>query len=214
MFHSLQLEVMERFTAVEKHFIDARKLRGDSHQTAKGLVFIQIYAIHEYTVHSVVRLAAQAIAAHSPTYADLSPSLLALFLDPELASLRDVPARKVWDSRLALLDRATSTDRIAPLTGAPLPVDGSHFRQSHIKLILKVLGIRRALTLRKRHLYKIDEVVNHRNSIAHGEETAASIGRRYSREEIRTAIKVMRLVCLRLIFLVDDHCQTPTRHCR
>ena len=55
-----------------------------------------------------------------------------------------------------------------------------------------MLGVRRRLTLRRRHLYKIDEVVENRNTISHGNETALNVGRRYSRREINRTIRIMQ----------------------
>jgi hypothetical protein len=213
MFPSLQLEVMDRFTAVEQYFKTSQRLRGDPSLTAKGLVFVQIYAIHEYTVQNVVLIASQEIAAHGHLYSDLQPSLLALFMEPELQSLRDCPPKDQWKRRLALFERAVSNQPIL-LTTTPIPKDGSHFRHTHVELILKVLGVKRTLTVRRRHLPYIDEVVQHRNSIAHGGETAGDIGRRYSRQEIRKSIRRMRNICLRLIMIVSEHCKRPTEHCR
>lgn len=210
MFLNLQLEVMERFTATEQHFRESRRFKGDPSQTAKGLVFVQVYAIHEYTVQNVVRLATDAIVAHSHAYVDLRPSLLAMFLDPELSSLRDCGSDRVWESRLKLFDRASSKDSIPSINS--LPFDGTHFRHTHLNLILRVFGVSRKLTLRRRHLYRIDEVVNNRNSIAHGGETAENVGRRYSRGDIVQIIIQMRSICLRLISIISEHCDNPSKH--
>jgi MAE_28990/MAE_18760-like HEPN len=213
MFQALRLEVMERFTAVEHHFRQSRSFRGVPSLTAKGLVFVQVYAIHEFATRNVVRIAVAAIAAHSHTYASLSSSLLAMFLDAELNSLRDCGQDKIWDRRIGLLDRATSQDPVSA-PGTPFPMDGTHFRHSHLNLILKVFGIRRTLTVRRRHLYKIDEVVDNRNFIAHGEKTADEVGQRYSRQDVNDVIRQMKSVCLRLIMLVSQHCDEAAGHCR
>jgi hypothetical protein len=217
MFHSLQLEVMDRFTTVERYFRvslpkDAR-FKGELSQTSKGLVFVQIYAIHEHTVLKVVQHAVDAIAAHSHSYSDLRPSLLSLFLDPQLTALRECGQKSLWDRRLDLLDLAVS-NKTASLSQAPLPADGSHFRHGHVNLILRVFGITRKLTLRRRHLFFIDQVVNNRNAISHGEETAAEVGRRYSRSDIYRSIRIMQSLCLRLILIFSEYCNEPTKHCR
>lgn len=217
MFPSLQLEVMDRFTAVEEHFRVSLprsvRFKGTPSQTTKGLVFVQIYAIHEYTVLKVVQYAVDAIAAHSHSYSSLRPSLLALFLDPQLAALRDCASKHIWERRLDLLDLAVS-DKQASLAQSPNLGEGSHFRHAHVELILKVLGVSRTLTLRKRHLFDIDQVVDNRNAISHGGETAAEVGRRYSRQDILRSIRIMQSVCLRLILIVSEYCNDPARHRR
>jgi hypothetical protein len=212
MFPSLQLEVMERFTAVEEHFRSSRKLKGRASLTAKGLVFVQVYAVYEHTVKETMRIAIDTIVAHSHRYVDLRSSLLSVFLDPELSSLRDVGPKGIWESRLKLFERAVSDQPIAPV--ATLPMDGTHFRHTHVMLILKALGITRTLTLRRRHLYIIDEVVNNRNFISHGGETAADTGKRYSRSDVWRVIKIMNHICLRLTSIVAEHCTEPSQHCR
>ncbi len=211
MFPALRLEVIERFTAVERYLraYTARQFAGELSQTAKGLVFVQIYAIHEYAVKTAVDDAAKAVAAYGHRFNDLRHSLLALFLNAELQSLRD---RDHWERRMILLARAQSRERAVAVDEGVVPADGSHFRHTHVQLILKVFGIKRKLTLRERHLFLIDEVVFHRNEIAHGNSTAAQVGRGFSNEDMRTKIRQMKAVLLRLIRLLEDHCADPTKH--
>lgn len=213
MFPTLRSEVAERFDAVEEFFQQSCRLRGELSKTARGLAFVQIYAIHEYTVSTAARHAAVAVAAHAHPFITLRSSLLALFLNSELQSVRD-SVRDQWESRLALFERATSRQP-AVFAGAPaVPAHDSHFRHAHVELILKVFGINRALTRRRRHLFLIDEVVQHRNEIAHGNFTAAEVGRNYSSADMRARIRQMKSVCLRLIQMLEEHCSDPARHCR
>ena len=179
MFHNLQLEVMNRFTAVEQYFRvslpDSGSVQRDVAQTLKGLVFVQIYAIHEYTVLKVVQYGSDAIMAHSHCYSNLRPSLLALFLDPQLAGATGTADRRIFGpARLDLLDLAVS-NKVPSLPQAPLPSDGNHFRHAHLNLILRVFGIDGTVAGRHQE-FRIDEVVNNRNSISHGGETAAEVG--------------------------------------
>lgn len=88
MFPAIQLEVMRRFTAVKEHFRASRGFTGEPGQISKGLVFVEIYAIYEFTVTNIVKGTTDGLAAHAYTYDALRPSLLALFLDPQLQSLR------------------------------------------------------------------------------------------------------------------------------
>jgi hypothetical protein len=212
MFPALQLEVMNRFTAVDEHFRRSQKWTGDPALTAKGLMFVEMYAIYEYTVKAVMKAAIQEIAAHAHTYSDLQPWLLAIFLNPQLQSLRDSPAKREWESRFSLLDLAVSSAPIEAVSA--LPMDGTHFRHPQLLLVLKSLGIDRIPAARRRHLLVIDDVVEKRNAVSHGSETALDVGRRYSRQEIAKVSRIMKSVCLRLIALAAAHCSDPTKHCR
>ena len=214
MFNPLQSEVDARFQAVEAFFKATRKFDGSLAATANGLAFVHLYAAYEFTVRGAVRIAIDSINAHGHKMRDLSPSLLALYLDPELSSLRDVGRAKIWSARLKALDRAFSEDLLSLPNNADLPTDGTHYRHSHLIMIFKVFGITQSPVRRKRHLYRIDEVVVNRNKVAHGEETASDVGRRYTREDIIHIIGQMRSVCNSLISIFDHFCVDESRHKR
>lgn len=205
---------MERFTGVEQYYRNSMKRfkRPELKQTAKGLAFVQAYAVYEYTVREVTRIAIKEIVAHGHAYSDLKFSVLAVFLEPQMQSLRDCADKDVWSRRFEMLKQAMSNKTIDVV--AAMPHDGSHFRHSQTELILKMLGVKRTLTVRRRHLYEIDDVVQNRNSIAHGDETAVDVGRRYSGGDVARKIRVMKSVCLRLIEIVSEHCSDPASHTR
>jgi hypothetical protein len=210
MFPDLQLEILNRFTAVEQYFRNSPKKPDLVGQMAKGLVFVQIYAIYEFTAKSAMRLAIEEIVSHKHKYSELHAGLLSVFLDPAVRSVRDSGANTAWENRLQMFEQCQANQRISPVT--VLPSDGSHFRHTQILLILKALGVKRAFTRLKRHLYVIDSIVSNRHTIAHGGETAVDIGRRYSREDIMYNIRVMKGICLRLIAIISEHCSIPERH--
>jgi hypothetical protein len=214
MFAPLQAEIAARFTGVESYFRATKNFKGDLASTAKGLMFVQVYAVYEFSVNSVVRAAIDSINAHNHKMKDISPSLMALFLDPELHSLRDISRNKVWDSRLKFFERVFSNDFAAlPNTTRP-PTDGSHYRHTHLQMICRVFGINRLPVPRRRHFTRIDEVVDNRNAIAHGEETADQVGRRYTRSDILHMTRQMKSVCVLLVSIFDSFCADRSLHRR
>jgi hypothetical protein len=204
---------MERFTTVDQCFRKAPKDRSkppELAQNAKGSVYVQIYAIYEYTVRTATLAAIQQIAGHSLAYCDVKPHLLAIFLDPQVRSLRDCGDGDTWKRRFDLLKKMLSDEAISAVD--VVPHDGSHFRHTQVELILELLGLSPRFTYRKRHLYKIDEIVENRNSITHGNETAVAIGQRYSRSDVAKDIRLLKSICLRLISLMSEHCSDPALH--
>jgi|ERR1700723_778116 len=213
MFKPLRVEVVARFAAFESFFGAAH---GTNHktvraQTAKGLAFVQMYAIYEYTVCTAVQTAIDALVSHRLSRKKLVPSLMTLFLDPQLQSLRDSPLKDVWTRRLQLFEQVFSSG-VATVPNTVLPTDGSHFRHTQLQLIFDVLGIHRTPAQRQSHLHRVDEVVNHRNAVAHGRETAEAIGGRYSREDVLKINKQMKSVCLLFISAIEVHCADGLRH--
>jgi RiboL-PSP-HEPN len=214
MFPPLKTEIESRFEIVEQFFRATRGFRGDLDAAARGMAFVQIYAIYEYAVKSIVQTAIDAINAHKTKMKDVSPALLTLFLDPELSGVRDCGERNVWTKRLEIFSRAFSKDITNLPNSAGPPHDGSHFRHTQLIMIFNVFGISRLPVRRKRHLFRIDEVVNNRNQIAHGGETAEDIGRRYTRPDILHIMEQMKSVCFLLVSIFDSYCADASRHRR
>lgn len=77
MFPTLQTEVMERFTAVKEHFRASRRFNGRNAQMARGIVFVEIYAVWEYTLDAAVKTAGTEVSSQAHTYDKLTPSMLA-----------------------------------------------------------------------------------------------------------------------------------------
>ena len=99
MFPALRVEVAARFDAIELFLKESKSSKEDHTATIKGLMFVQVYAVYEFTVRSVVRVAIDSIKSHNHKMKDISPSMLALFLDPEWDSLRDSGKRNEWEGR-------------------------------------------------------------------------------------------------------------------
>ena len=216
MFSPLQSEIAARFSELQYFFVATRNFKEDLDldATVKGLMFIQLYAAYEFTVKGAVQVAIDAVNMHGHKFKDIRPSLMALYLDPELESLRNIGIKKVWPTRLQIFEKAFSDEAIALSNNTKPPTDGTHYRHTHLMTIFHVFGISRMPARRRSHLYRIDEVVNNRNQIAHGEETASDIGRRYTRAEITRIIGQMKSVCEFLLYAFDGYCTDSSRHRR
>jgi hypothetical protein len=212
MFEPLRNEVGDRFNAIESFLRPVQKLNGQVAQTAKGLAFVQLYAVYEFTVTSAVQVAINALVAHCHKTKNLTPSLMALFMDAHLESLRNVDKKKMWKSRLNLFNEIFS-DNPAVVANTVLPSDGSHFRYTQLQTIFEVFGIQRIPAARRSHLLRIDEVVRNRNAVAHGRETPDNVGKRYSGADVLHRLTQMRSVCLLFVSTMKGHCEKPEKHC-
>jgi|SRR6185312_3259227 len=212
MFLTLRSEVRDRFKVLEKHFKHSPVTPPDVSKTSKGLVFVEIYAVYEYTVRQATQTAIQVIASHNHPFNKLRPSLAAVFLHPQLEALRMCKNDNVWRKRLELMNKADSIDTIAAVN--VVPHDGSHFRYSQVQIIFETLGINLPFVRHPRQAWLIDEVVRHRNAIAHGEESPQQIGANFTSADVLSRIQDMREVCLKIITLMSKHCSVPRRHRR
>lgn len=209
MFQPLQTEIDTRFENLEAFFAATRFLKGGAGATAKGLMFVEAYAIYEYTVKTAVRTAIDALNTKKHRLRDLTPTLLALYLDAELRSLRDTGVKGIWPARQTIFEKAFSKSHAHVAIETKAPDDGTHFRYSHLQTIVKVFNIQRLPVRRLQHQTRINEVVDHRNQIAHGSETAEDVGRRYARDDILKMLRQMKSVCNCVVAVFDHYCSTP-----
>ncbi len=214
MFPVLRTEVENRFSDLESFLKETKALKSHHEAVMKGLMFVQTYAVYEFTVTSVVREAIESIKAHNHRLVDLAPSMLALFLDPEWKSFRDGGRKNEWENRLKLFERAFSEDRVDLSGSTGLPTDGSHYRHTHLEMIFRVFGIQHPVVRRRNHIPRIREVVDHRNAIAHGRDKAEDIGRRYTRSDVLKVMRQMKSVCFLQISVFERFCADTSRHLR
>jgi RiboL-PSP-HEPN len=213
MWKILKSEVSDRFAAADSFFHSTRKLGKTCEQTSKGLAFVQIYGAYEFAVRATVRTAVDTICAHKHKNHHLRPSLLALFLDSELKSFKDSSRSAIWSARIKIFEKLFSNSE-AWVHSSAFPDDGNHYRAKHLKTIFDVFGINRSPAHRPRHLVRIDEIVDNRNAIAHGHETAAQVGSRYTRADVTAISRQARSVCLLIISVIERQCVNKHRHCR
>ena len=177
--------------------------------TSRGLLFVQLYGVYEYAVGASVQAALDFIRRGLLNCNDLKRSLLSLILDPDWSSARTVGPRKVWEARCRLIDRIHETTPLSSLQDTVLfPTDGSHYRRSQLITIWRVFGITSPIVPQARLLGRIDELVETRNAVAHGRQTAREAGRRHSDQDMQDRITDTDTIARYVIDTMDSHCST------
>ena len=177
--------------------------------TSRGLLFVQLYGAYEYAVGASVQAALSYIQTQFLSCNDLKRSLLSLILAPEWGSAKTVGPREVWKARCRLMDRLNDISPLSNLQSAGLfPSDGSHYRRSQLETIWNVFGIAGPIVPQQRLLGRIDELVETRNAVAHGRQTAREVGGRHSDQDMQDRIADTYLIARHVIDRLDTHCST------
>ena len=206
MFAALRREIISRSFSLERHFKEqVASLSPPAVITAKGIAFVQMYAIHEFTLLGAVAAALNATGNHGLQVAEIRRELAALVLTPELQSYQTCGKEKLWNRNVELLMKSASSD-IAIMPADAFPHNGSQYRRSQIETIWLVFGISVPIVPDPRILPLIDEVVGNRNAIAHGRITAEDIGQTYSHGQIETKMFQIRDLCLYVAATLEAHC--------
>jgi hypothetical protein len=172
--------------------------KGDDSRSAKGLLFVQNYAIYEYVVVESVRGLVQGLNSRSLAFATTRTELLAMALDPEFMSIIDGKPPKTWARRAELLRKVRSTTPVAINDGL-FPKDGTHFRPPQLETIWSIFGLPGDIVPQARLRGHITEMVETRNRIAHGREAPHLVGGRFSVGDLEKRINDTEAVCTHII---------------
>lgn len=214
MFADLQTEIADRIFTTQTYFKNVRKLRNDQTlRVAKGMLFVDLYAVYEYTIRTAVSAAITDLKAKLTPINFVRYELLGLILLPEMQGVVDAGRKTVWDKKLQLLRMIDSN---LPMTTPDdqFPDDGSHFRVKQLQTIWDIFGITKPVVPHGRLVPLIGELVENRNNIAHGKERADEVGRRYSPRDMNIKIRRTERICLHIATTLQRHCARRSNYRR
>ena len=90
------------------------------------------------------------------------------------------------------------------------PKDGSQFRMSQLETLWSLFGLPAPVLPVGRLIGRVGEMIDNRNRIAHGEDTAEDVGRRYTIAEIRDRVDDTEALCSHLNTAIAAYLRTPT----
>jgi hypothetical protein len=175
-------------------------------QVFRGLIFVQMYALYEFTLSSAVRAAIEYVNASGRPCSQIRESVLSLLLAPEWLSAADAAPKRRWQVRSDLATAIRSPAVSGAFIDSTFPDDGSHFRTGQIATIWHVFGITAPLVPDQRLLQRIDELVENRNAIAHGRMTPEEVGKRYSPAEIAERVDDTESIVTHIISTMETQC--------
>jgi len=210
VFAVIRSEVASRHLAIRQWYGAVAAAPAPAPVVSKGLVFVQNYALYEYAVVASLSAALATTKTHGLTLSDVRHELLALILNSELESASASNRHNKWSRHIELFRRTRCHEPIS--SGAfesTFPTDGSHFRPQQLETIWSLFGIATPIVATPRHRGRIEEMVEHRNAIAHGRESPDAIGRRFSEADIQSRINDTEALCAHVIDTLEIHCSNP-----
>ncbi len=217
MFATLKTELANRSSEVADFWRLIDRLESEEIQnrvvtpslrTLKGMMFVQFYSVYEYILIASFTETIRQFNSHALQLCDIKRGLLALVMHSDFQSISSISERRSWIQKISLFDKCEA--RIdASIAEAVFPRDESHFRTAQLETICSTIGLpANGLLPQSRLIGWISEVVEHRNAIAHGRETASTIGGRYSSGDLDLRRAQMDLLCNHIIATLELHAST------
>ena len=142
----------------------------------RGLFYVHLYAALEYSVNQAVQRYLNAVSALGIRIDHFNSYLYSVILDSEFSAIRDVGESKKWERRISLLARQQSGDACA-ISDTVFSTYLQNVWLASLEQIFICFCIQDPVVPDQRLGLFVNEIVEKRNTVAHGRDTPSNVGR-------------------------------------
>ena len=169
----------------------------DARRAIRGHIYVTLYGMYEQAVAACVVTALDLANTHALPMSSLKNGILLFALKPDLESYRDISQERTWRRGLCLLRKLHSVD--PALLDNVFPADGSFMRPSQLQLIWHLFDLAGDPWPHPSIIGRIHELVEARNHVAHGTESASERGGRISDADMNERIQDIEALCVHIV---------------
>lgn len=189
MYSDIKSNATHNFFEVKKFLQEIKRKEvglapDDLNDTSKGLFFVYIYGVYEEIVRKTVIRTIEQINQVGVHISQVKFELLQLVLSNEFDALYNVGNEKKWEKRRNVSEKL-KRDSVVDISTALMPTDGKNIRFRQLESIANAFGITAAILPRNEIGGYINEMVDNRNAIAHGNLLPYDVGKRYSSDDLQ-----------------------------
>ena len=180
----------------------------------KGLLFVLLYGCIEYSVTETIKVTESAISLQKVSLSKIKPTLITRFLHKDFDALHNVGRKQKWQKRLDFMQKLTTDDIITEniCDDLELPTDGKNIRHSQLKSIFDTFSISPQF-LTPHWGGRLNDIVDNRNAISHGNKTASSVGKPIFITDLKKRIDEVNQFCTEFIGIFSNYIQNKEYMC-
>lgn len=171
---------------------------------SKGLFFVYLYGIYEEIVRKTICATVYALNDSSIKIGDCKYELYAVLLSPEFDALYSVGNEKKWEKRWDIANKLLSNTQI-DIQPDLFPTDGRNIRIRQLQSIANSFGLKGNVLPRNETGGYVQELVDMRNNIAHGNKLPREIGRNYTQEDLLKRCDILSEVCTYVVSMYEKY---------
>lgn len=164
----------------------------------KGLFYVYIYGIYEETIRRVVQKTIEELNNSAVNISDCTYELYDLIFSQEYDGLYNVGNEHKWEKRWIISEKLKQNP-VVSIPGEVIPTDGKNIRYKQLESIAKSFGMQDAVLPRTEIGGYIQEMVNKRNFIAHGNKTPREVGREVTVRDLLHKLENISEICTYII---------------
>jgi len=163
----------------------------------RGLFYVHLYAALEKTVNDIVQQTLIKVSSHNVKHNHYTIPFNAISLMNKLRSFKDSSYTVFIQKSTEIFEDMTCT-RVTPINETAFSNNLQNVWISTIDEVRKAFGMR-AFALPPRITATVNEIVDKRNAVAHGRESASTIGERHRTDVLRTKMDIITAFTYELI---------------
>ncbi|MBV9713530.1 MAG: hypothetical protein JO011_21735 [Ktedonobacteraceae bacterium] len=210
MFNDIQINSDQRITEIREYLdfiaplIPAPPIPTPRYlNTAKGLIFVQLYGVIETTVTSAIAKCISYINSDFVKLSDIKPILIGMALSSDLDTLTQVGSKK-WEKRHHIFHKLDQ-NIVVHITNDIIPTDGKNIHYPQLDSIWKTFCLTDPIFHDNRFRGRLEEIVLHRINIAHGNLSASDVGARVTIQDLKSRLNEVSAFCTYFISVLDDY---------
>lgn len=179
----------------------------DFYRAQKGLVFVAMYAALEFAITQSVTRVLEVIGREEAPANRFKSAVLCSLFDSHFKALRECGTAKVWENRHKLVLAVTGDTEVTNVDSSVFPSSGSmNISIKQLKNVWNFFDLDSSPLPDGVQHFVLTEVKEHRNAIAHGRETAITIGRRFNVSQLGNKALSIRHLCLHITSTFASYC--------
>lgn len=171
--------------------------------TSKGLIYVQLYGVIEYTMNSLIARAIHTINIEGKKLQELKQKIWGMALNAEFDSLNNAN-RKKWNKRNEIFQRIIDNLHI-PIATNIMPTNGGNFSVPQLESIWSTFHISDPIFNDITFRGRLQEIVTNRINIAHGNNSASEVGAGVTNSDLYNRISDVSKYCSYVIDVFENY---------
>ena len=169
----------------------------------RGLFYVQLYASLEKTVNEIIENTLIHIGTKSVQFKHYTSPFYSISLVDKLKSFKDSGHSNFFKKAFEVFSESSSSN-VPSLNESVFANNLQNIWTNTVIEVCNSFGIKE-LSITPRVRATIDEIVDKRNAVAHGRESAVVIGERHRTDVLRTKMEIIITFCDHLIDAFEDY---------
>lgn len=205
MFSDIREEITRNFLELKMWLQDIPEgLASDFASTSNGLFFVYLYGIYEEIVRNVIITTVAELNNANVKIDKCSYELYSVIFSPDYDALYGVGSEHKWEKRWAI-SRKLSDNSVINIPADIFPTDGKNIRYRQLESIAKSFGMKENILPRPEIGGYLQEMVNNRNHIAHGNKLPREVGCRYTKADLLQRCEMISEVCNYIVDVYEKY---------